>query len=141
MLPILQVPLALMILTDAAFQNNPMYETTSFSSAVMATSGGYFLYDSIECLVRIRTEGAEFLMHGVFCGLVYANLLRSGVMHFFGEWACCTRESSELLVPTLCLCGSKHTVVSRHEQHQCLTGGRACQCWSCVHMQCPSVHS
>lgn len=51
----------------------------------MATSAGYFLYDTLECLYRFQDEGPEFLMHGIFCFLVYFNLTHTGVMHYFGE--------------------------------------------------------
>jgi hypothetical protein len=34
---------------------------------------------------RIEHEGWDFLLHGVFCFLVFANLTLTGKLHFFGE--------------------------------------------------------
>lgn len=36
-------------------------------------------------MLRLEHEGWDFLLHGVFCFLVFSNLTYTGYMHFFGE--------------------------------------------------------
>ncbi|KAF8067209.1 glpF [Scenedesmus sp. PABB004] len=81
---IIQVPLALVILADPYFNRSPIYARDAFSTLVMAISAGYFLYDTVECVARLQHEGTDFLLHGVFCLVVFANLTYTGYMHFYG---------------------------------------------------------
>lgn len=81
---ILQIPLAVAILADPLFYRDTIWGRTEFSTLVMAISAGYFLYDSLECAFRIQHEGWDFLLHGVFCFLVFSNLTYTGYMHFYG---------------------------------------------------------
>jgi hypothetical protein len=39
----------------------------------------------LQCIYRLEHEGWDFLLHGVFCLLVFTNLTYTGVMHFYGE--------------------------------------------------------
>lgn len=83
---VVQVPLGLMILTNPAFYSgkNRVLASDDFSTMVMAISAGYFAYDSIECIVRFEHEGPEFLLHGVFCFIVFTSLAHIRLMHWFG---------------------------------------------------------
>lgn len=81
----LQIPLAMAILTNTKYYSNRAVAHDTFSSTVMAISAGYFLYDSIECIVNYASEGPAFVVHGVACGSVYITLLHTGVLHWFGE--------------------------------------------------------
>ncbi|GBF91170.1 flagellar associated protein [Raphidocelis subcapitata] len=81
---VLQVPLGLMVLTNAFFHSDRMFAADHFSSLVMAISAGYFLYDTVECIVRFEHEGPEFLLHGVFCFIVFTTLTHVRCMHWFG---------------------------------------------------------
>ncbi|KAI8469864.1 MAG: TLC domain-containing protein [Monoraphidium minutum] len=83
---VVQVPLGLMILTDPAFYSGTsrLLASSDFSTLVMAISAGYFAYDTLECIVRYEHEGPEFLLHGVFCFIVFSTLTAIGRMHWFG---------------------------------------------------------
>lgn len=80
------MPLALLILLDPYYNKNTIWARDDMSTLVMAISAGYFLYDTIECIVRLQHEGVDFLLHGVFCFLVFTNLTHTGYMHFYGGW-------------------------------------------------------
>lgn len=45
---------------------------------------GYFLYDTLECILRFEHEGPEFLAHGVFCLAVFGALVHIRCVHWFG---------------------------------------------------------
>jgi len=81
---VIQIPLGLIILTDEYFYSDPALARDDFSTLVMAVSAGYFFYDTLECIVNFKTEGPEFLLHGVMCFVVYILLTFTGVMHWFG---------------------------------------------------------
>eukprot|EP00879_Flechtneria_rotunda_P022882 GHRR01024185.1.p1 GENE.GHRR01024185.1~~GHRR01024185.1.p1 ORF type:complete len:172 (+),score=9.83 GHRR01024185.1:340-855(+) len=83
----IQIPLAICILLDPYFSHNTIWATDDFSTLVMAISGGYFLYDTVECIVRFEHEGPDFLLHGLFCLGVFINLTCTGYMHYYGAWA------------------------------------------------------
>jgi len=36
-------------------------------------------------MYRLEHEGWDFLLHGVFCLLVFSNLTYTGYMHFYGK--------------------------------------------------------
>jgi hypothetical protein len=48
------------------------------------TKKGYFAYDTAECLLRFEHEGPEFLLHGVFCFVVFTSLTHLRLMHWYG---------------------------------------------------------
>lgn len=83
---LLQVPLGLLILTNPDFYagKSRIFATNDFSTLVMAISAGYFAYDTLECILRYEHEGPEFLMHGVFCFIVFASLVHIRCLHWFG---------------------------------------------------------
>lgn len=81
----LQVPLALFILLDPYYNQSTIWARDDFSTLVMAVSAGYFLYDTIECMIRIKHEGFDFLLHGIFCFIVFTNLAYTGYFHFYGK--------------------------------------------------------
>ncbi len=45
---------------------------------------GYFAYDTLECIVRYQHEGPAFLLHGVFCFLVFTSLTHIRILHWYG---------------------------------------------------------
>ncbi|WIA12745.1 hypothetical protein OEZ86_006072 [Tetradesmus obliquus] len=81
---IIQIPLGLFILLDPFYNRNAIWARDDFSTLVMAISAGYFLYDTLECMYRIKHEGWDFLLHGVFCLMVYSFLTHTGYLHFYG---------------------------------------------------------
>eukprot|EP00878_Enallax_costatus_P018026 GHUV01018954.1.p1 GENE.GHUV01018954.1~~GHUV01018954.1.p1 ORF type:complete len:212 (+),score=22.03 GHUV01018954.1:531-1166(+) len=81
---IIQIPLAIFILLDPYYNKNAIWAKDDFSTLVMAVSAGYFLYDTLECIVRIKHEGVDFLLHGIFCFVVFTNLAHTGYFHFYG---------------------------------------------------------
>jgi hypothetical protein len=85
---LLQIPLGLVILLDPFYNRNAIWARDDFSTLVMAISAGYFLYDTLECMYRIKHEGWDFLLHGFFCLMVYSFLTHTGYLHFYGECAC-----------------------------------------------------
>jgi hypothetical protein len=84
-----QIPLGLFILLDPYYNRNAIWARDDFSTLVMAISAGYFLYDTLECMYRIQHEGWDFLLHGVFCLMVYGFLTHTGYLHFYGEHGLC----------------------------------------------------
>lgn len=38
-------------------------------------------------MYRLEHEGWDFLLHGLFCCLVFCNLTYTGYMHFYGKQA------------------------------------------------------
>eukprot|EP00882_Tetradesmus_deserticola_P004986 GHRQ01005255.1.p1 GENE.GHRQ01005255.1~~GHRQ01005255.1.p1 ORF type:complete len:280 (+),score=77.26 GHRQ01005255.1:161-1000(+) len=81
---VIQIPLGLVILLDPFYNRNAIWARDDFSSLVMAISAGYFLYDTLECMYRLKHEGWDFLLHGVFCLTVYSFLTHTGYLHFYG---------------------------------------------------------
>jgi hypothetical protein len=81
---VVQIALALAVLADPAFRADVMFRASPLSRLVMLVSAGYFFYDALECVWRYEHEGPEFLLHGVMCFLTYAQLYRSGQMHWLG---------------------------------------------------------
>lgn len=49
-----------------------------------AIKKGYFLYDTLECILRYEHEGPEFLAHGVFCLAVFGALVHIRCVHWCG---------------------------------------------------------
>jgi hypothetical protein len=63
-----------------------------------AARPGYFAYDTVECIVRYKHEGPEFLTHGVFCFLVFTSLTHIRQLHWFG----CARARARRPAPAAC---------------------------------------
>ena len=78
-----QVPLAIYVMLSPELANNRIYSTSSCSFWLTTTSAGYFLYDLYVCVFRF--EGAAYLMHGLFCFVLYTYTAMSGFLHYYGE--------------------------------------------------------
>jgi hypothetical protein len=61
-----------------------IHSTPSPYPLTPAPRPGYFAYDTLECILRYEHEGPEFLMHGVFCFIVFASLVHIRCLHWFG---------------------------------------------------------
>jgi hypothetical protein len=83
--PCLQIPLAVMVLTDASVASHTMYGSTPLSTAMIGISVGYFWHDLITCLRRC--DGVAYTLHAVLCLVVFTYALHTGFLHYYGAFA------------------------------------------------------
>ena len=81
----LQVPLAIATLEDPRMIKGRLYSTSSTSNTMLAIASGYFVHDLVICTLQLSTWGPAYLLHALFCSLLYCYGLFSGVLHFYGR--------------------------------------------------------
>lgn len=90
----LQVGLALMVLTDKSMLRDPFHSVSPMSQFVLIISAGFFIWDLVVCLYRVRQEGPPFVLHGLLCSIFYNYVIRTGNFHLYGcaflMWECST---------------------------------------------------
>ncbi|KAL3141733.1 hypothetical protein ABBQ32_004415 [Trebouxia sp. C0010 RCD-2024] len=78
------VPLAIATLTDPRMIKDRLYNTSPTSTTMLAIASGYFVHDLVVCTKQLSTWGPAYLLHALFCSLLYCYGLLSGVLHYYG---------------------------------------------------------
>lgn len=52
---------------------------------MLAIASGYFVHDLVICTIQLATWGPAYLLHALFCSLLYCYGLFSGVLHYYGK--------------------------------------------------------
>ena len=52
---------------------------------MLAVASGYFVHDLVICTLQLSTWGPAYLLHAVFCSLLYCYGLFSGFLHYYGK--------------------------------------------------------
>ncbi|GMH40240.1 hypothetical protein BSKO_08144 [Bryopsis sp. KO-2023] len=90
----LQVGLALVVLTDKAMWRDPFHSVSPMSQFVLIVSAGFFAWDFLVCVARVREDGFPFVLHGLLCGIFYNYVILTGNLHLYGcaflLWECST---------------------------------------------------
>ncbi len=96
--PLLQLPLALLVLCDPAMQADPIHSTSRLGALMGLISAGYFVYDVAQVVARYEDEGPQYMLHAICCLLVFLYPVFSHKLQFYGEghvlvgvmpWTCC----------------------------------------------------
>jgi hypothetical protein len=82
-----QVPIAVMVLTDPRVYSDTIYGHTQLSVLMCVISSGYFLHDLVIVLLRLESEGVAMLVHACCCLFVYTYAVYSFYLTFYGESA------------------------------------------------------
>lgn len=82
---LLQVPLAIATLTNPKMIKDRLYSTSPSSTTMLAIASGYFVHDLVICTIQLSTWGPAYLLHALFCSLLYCYGLFSGVLHYYGK--------------------------------------------------------
>ena len=82
---LVQVPLAIATLTNPKMIKDRLYSTSSSSTTMLAIASGYFVHDLVICTIQLSTWGPAYLLHALFCSLLYCYGLFSGVLHYYGK--------------------------------------------------------
>ena len=61
-----------------------LYAATPLTHAAVAISAGYFAWDVVALLPRLRTAGSAMLAHGLLCAALYWYGALSGSLSFYG---------------------------------------------------------
>jgi TLC domain len=80
-----QVPLAVYVMTRPEMIRDRLHASTPASTAMIAYSAGYFMHDLFTCLRWYSEWGFPFLMHGLFCTILYTYGLCTGDLHYYGR--------------------------------------------------------
>jgi hypothetical protein len=60
-----------------------IFKTSYWSNMVCAISGGYFVWDLLICLKHLSVIGYGFLLHAVYCGIVFLGVQFPPMLHYF----------------------------------------------------------
>jgi hypothetical protein len=60
-----------------------IFKTSYVSSLVTAISGGYFVWDLMICIKHLSIIGYGFLLHAVYCGIVFLGVQFPPMLHYF----------------------------------------------------------
>lgn len=60
-----------------------IFKTSYVSSLVTAISGGYFVWDLLICIKHLSIIGYGFLLHAVYCGVVFLGVQFPPMLHYF----------------------------------------------------------
>jgi hypothetical protein len=78
------VPLAIYVMQQPETLRDRLHASTPASTVMIAFSAGYFMHDLFTCVRWFDEWGWPFLMHGLFCTILYTYGLITGHLHFYG---------------------------------------------------------
>ena len=74
--------LAIPILQDPVLESNRIFGYSHYAGTVYAITCGYFLWDTVICLYKVKENGIGFVMHGILCFLVYILSFRPMLQYY-----------------------------------------------------------
>jgi hypothetical protein len=68
---------------DTTLQTDKLYAVSELSNFIAIVCGGYFIWDLAVCVLYVKVTGWAFLLHAIYCSIVYVSILFKRHFHYF----------------------------------------------------------